>query len=71
LREQCRKRHSEWKWVGRPSRLLARAGNTQRAVFTERHAPVRLRLGHTAFVAFLALALLAYVVIAALSVLQT
>jgi hypothetical protein len=32
---------------------------------------MRLHLGHAAFVAFLALALLAYVVIAAMSVLQT
>ena len=32
---------------------------------------MRLHLGHAAFVAFLALALLAYVVIAAMSVIKT
>jgi hypothetical protein len=32
---------------------------------------MRLHLGHTAFVAFLALALIAYLVIAAVSVLET
>jgi hypothetical protein len=71
LREQCRKRHSEWRRFGEPFRLLAPAGNLKGGLHGEKHVPMRLHLGHTAFVAFLALALIAYVVIAAVSVLET
>jgi hypothetical protein len=56
---------------GKPYRLLVLAGKPEGGLHGEKHVPMRLHLGHTAFMAFLALALIAYVVIAAVSVLET